>query len=192
MANISADGAVAWLRLLCRFQAQYGVSFVPSAEEISIMLHSGEAWPDLVQCNPETVDYVVMSDSTLVWGGRKRDGLLKSWRNNVTYYVRSGAKALDYAGFCESHRDKTAPVIVIWSLNGLVVERGEEWFAMDSTPASSQTQHRKASTRTEESSTSDRARRSSCLDVELTAHMGLPRECRATCAGSGGHTFGGW
>ena len=100
MANTPVADSETWLRLLCRFQVQYGVSLVPSAEEISSMLNSSETWPDVVQYDPEIADYVVVSDSTLVWGGTKRDGLPRNWRSDVTYYyTRSGAQAPHYVDF---------------------------------------------------------------------------------------------
>ena len=77
MPNISINAAEAWLSLLCRFHVQYGICFVPSADEISIMLKSSESWPGVVTYSPEVLDYVVVSDSTLVWGGKSRGGLLK-------------------------------------------------------------------------------------------------------------------
>ena len=84
MANVRADDSETWLRLLCRFQIQYGISLVPSADEVSIMLNLSESWPAVVQYDLEVVDYVVVADSTLVWGGKQHDGYLRNWRDKVT------------------------------------------------------------------------------------------------------------
>ena len=55
-----------WLRLLCRFQVQYNICFVPSPEEFSIMIASEALWPDVVQYQTSKVHYLVVADSTLI------------------------------------------------------------------------------------------------------------------------------
>ena len=71
MPNVSQQSADVWLNLICRFQTQHNISFAPSATEVSIMNNSQETLADVVTYDPAQLEYLVVSDSTLVWPHKK-------------------------------------------------------------------------------------------------------------------------
>ena len=78
MSAVRAQETDTWLNLLCWFSAPYDICFVPSPEEISIIVRSQESWADVVRYDPISVQFHVVSDSTLVWSRKSRGGLLKN------------------------------------------------------------------------------------------------------------------
>ena len=74
------------------------------------MINSQQLWADTVSYDPDTVEYLVVSDSTLVWTKRNRGPHLKTWRQKATFTVLGGAKAQDYVNLLVEHEKKDRAV----------------------------------------------------------------------------------
>ena len=96
LKNISTQETDTWLNLLCRFPAEYNLSFIPSPEEMTIIVRSQESWADVVRYDLTLIEFHVVSDSTLVWSKKNRAGFLKSCKWAASFTVQSGAQAPDF------------------------------------------------------------------------------------------------
>ena len=90
MKNISTQDTDTWLNLLCRFSTEYNLSFIPSPEEMSIIVRSQESWAGVARYDPTPVEFHVVSDSTLVWSKKNRAGFLKSYKWGSLIHSASG------------------------------------------------------------------------------------------------------
>ena len=67
------------------------------------MINSQQLWADTVIYDLDRVEYVVVSDSTLIWMKRSRAAHLKSWRLQSHFTVLGNAKAQDFENLLIEH-----------------------------------------------------------------------------------------
>ena len=92
MSNIPVADEPVWLSLMCKLHLQHNIVFTPSPEEISIMINSQELWADTAVYEPDRVEYLVVSDSTLVWTSKNRGPHLKTWCETPNFVYKAVPK----------------------------------------------------------------------------------------------------